>query len=206
MKTNASGLTLIKKWEGLRLDAYTCPAGVWTIGYGHTSAAGPPAVSKGMRITEAEAESVLVRDLGRYEAAVSKAITRQATANQFSAMVSLCFNIGPGAFAGSTLVKRFNAGDEPGAADAFLMWRKAGGKVLPGLEARRAAERKLFLAAGAPEKPAEAVPPPPATPAAPKPETPAEPLPESRGGGIAKLVLGAVAALIAALAAWIMKG
>jgi hypothetical protein len=121
-------------------------------------------------------------------------------------MVSLCFNIGPGAFAGSTLVKRFNAGDEPGAADAFLMWRKAGGKVLPGLEARRAAERKLFLAAGAPEKPAEAVPPPPATPAAPKPETPAEPLPESRGGGIAKLVLGAVAALIAALAAWIMKG
>lgn len=202
MKTNRAGLDLIKKWEGLRLTAYKCPAGVLTIGYGHTSAAGAPAVSKGMKITAEEASDILRRDLASYESAVEKALARSPNANQFSAMVSLCYNIGPGAFAKSSIVKRFNAGDIAGAADAILMWNKANGKVLQGLVNRREDERRLFLTAEA----VEPVPPPPAHPVAPAPEKPAQPAPAQSGKGIAAWVMGAAAALIAALAAWIMKG
>ena len=145
MKTNRAGIEIIKRFEGLRLDAYKCPAGVWTIGYGHTTAAGAPAVSPGMKITEQEASDILVRDLAKFEAAVSKVLTRPANENQFGAMVSLCYNIGSGAFAGSTVVRKFNAGDVQGAADAYRMWNKGGGQVLPGLIRRREAERTLFL-------------------------------------------------------------
>lgn len=145
MKTNRAGIDLIRSFEGLSLNAYRCPADVLTIGYGHTAAAGEPVVRPGMRITAQEAADILVRDLVKYEAAVSKALTRNPNDNQFSAMVSLCYNIGPGAFSASTVVRRFNAGDAAGAADAFLMWTKGGGKVLPGLERRRRAERELFL-------------------------------------------------------------
>lgn len=145
MKTSRTGIDLIKKWEGCKLKAYRCSAGVLTIGYGHTSAAGAPKVVEGMIITQAQADEILVRDLVKYEAAVQKALTRSPNQNQFDAMVSLAFNIGPGAFAKSSLVRKFNAGDLAGAADAFLLWRKAGGKVLPGLENRRKDERSLFL-------------------------------------------------------------
>lgn len=148
MKTNQAGVDLIKKWEGKKLTAYPDPATggePWTIGYGHTSAAGPPAVKKGMKITEEEAESILVRDLGKYESAVMKGLTAKPNGNQFSAMVSLCFNIGPGNFAKSSVLRKFNAGDTKGAADAFLLWNKAAGKVMRGLTNRREDERKLFL-------------------------------------------------------------
>ena len=113
-----------------------------------------------MKITAAQAEQYLVQSLAKYEAAVSRALTRTPTDNQFAALVSLCYNIGPGNFAGSTLVKRFNAGDMQGAANAFLSWNKAAGKVLPGLVRRREAERKLFGTAGstAPSKPLPTVP------------------------------------------------
>ena len=146
MKTNRAGIELIKSFEGLRLNAYLCPAGVWTIGYGHTSAAGEPAVKPSMKISAQDAADILVQDLVKYEAAVSKALTRNPNDNQFSAMVSLCYNIGPGAFASSTVVRRFNAGLLQEAADAFRMWNKGGGKVLPGLVRRRDEERALFLA------------------------------------------------------------
>lgn len=145
MKISRAGIDLIKKWEGCKLKAYRCSAGVLTVGFGHTSAAGEPKVAGGMIITQAQADEILVHDLVKYEAAVQKALTRSATQNQFDAMVSLAFNIGPGAFAKSSLVRRFNDGDLAGAADAFLLWRKAAGKVLPGLEARRKDERALFL-------------------------------------------------------------
>ena len=148
MKTNKAGVELIKQWEGKRLDAYPDPATggePWTIGYGHTSAAGAPKVTKGLRITEAEAEDILKRDLGQYEFAVDQAITAPVNENQFGAMVSLCYNIGPGNFKSSSVVKRFNAGDITGAAEAFLMWNKANGKVMQGLVNRREAEKKLFL-------------------------------------------------------------
>jgi lysozyme len=145
MKVNAAGLDLIKSFEGLRLKAYKCSAGVDTIGYGHTSAAGAPVVKAGMKITEQEAEKILARDLGKYEQAVDKAVTVKPTSNQFSAMVSLCYNIGPGNFAGSSVVRRLNAGDVKGAAEAFLLWNKVHGRALAGLTRRREAERKLFL-------------------------------------------------------------
>lgn len=148
MKINQAGIDLIKKWEGKELTAYPDPATggePWTIGYGHTSAAGPPIVKKGMKITEKEASDILVRDLAKYEAAVMKGLTAKPNGNQFSAMVSLCYNIGPGNFAKSSVLRKFNAGDIKGAADAFRLWNKAAGKVMKGLTNRREDERKLFL-------------------------------------------------------------
>lgn len=145
MKINRAGMDLIKSFEGVRLTAYRCPAGVWTIGYGHTSQAGPPRVTAGMKITAQDAADILGRDLVAYEAGVQRALTRSANENQFSAMVSLAFNVGVAAFAKSSIARRFNAGDAQGAADAFLLWNKAGGKVLAGLTRRRKAERELFL-------------------------------------------------------------
>ena len=148
MKIGARGLGLIKQFEGLRLDAYQDSAGVWTIGYGHTAAAGEPEPCAGMRISRGQAEAILVRHLGKYEAAVLSATTRPASQAQFDAMVSLCFNIGPASFSRSSVVRKFNAGDDAGSAEAFLAFDKAGGKALQGLARRRAAERRLFLSQG----------------------------------------------------------
>ena len=83
--------------------------------------------------------------LGQYERAVTKAISVAPTSNQFAAMTSLCFNIGPTNFAKSSVVRRMNEGNPKAAADAFLLWNKAGGKVRKGLTARREDEKKLFL-------------------------------------------------------------
>lgn len=143
---NQASIDLIKEFEGLSLDAYRCPAGVLTIGYGHTSAAGDPEVTAGMTIGEDRAEAILRRDLLKFEQAVDRAVKRPMTDNQRGAFVSLCYNIGAGAFSKSTAVKRFNAGDAVGAAEALTWWNKAGGKVLRGLVRRREAERALFLA------------------------------------------------------------
>ena len=202
MKTSKAGIDLIKRWEGVKLTAYKDPVGIWTIGYGHTSAAGPPKVEQGMTITGREAEEILARDLFKYEQGVISAITARPTQPQFDAMVSLCYNIGPGAFARSSLVRRFNAGNIAEAADAFLMWNKAGGRVLKGLDNRRKDERALFLKAGpaTPQpKPVEPVPPAPAT------ETPPAATPVA-GRGIAGAVLAGLGALIAAAAVWVMRG
>lgn len=209
MKTSLAGLDLIKRWEGCRLKAYQDSVGVWTIGYGLTSAAGIVPVTAGMTVTQRQADAYLIEALAKYEAAVTKALTRTPTQPQFDAMVSLCYNIGPGAFAGSTLVRRFNAGDIAGAADAFLMWNKAGGKVLQGLVNRRKDERALFLTAGAPaspvapEKPSPAPtpPPPPETPPAATPEAP-----ETPAQSLAKWIMAAVGVALAALMGWMMKG
>ncbi len=145
MKINKAGLDLIKSFEGLRLETYKCSADVDTIGYGHTSAAGEPKVVPGMKITANEAEAILARDLVKYETAVTKALSVVPTSNQFAAMVSLCYNIGPGNFASSSVVRRLNEGNPKAAAEAFLRWNKAGGKVLAGLTRRREEEKKLFL-------------------------------------------------------------
>jgi lysozyme len=107
--------------------------------------AGPPEVHRGLTITKAEADDLLALDLGKYEKAVSDLLTKEPTENQFAAMVSLCYNIGPGNFAKSTVCKAFNAGKIGESADAFRRWNKAGGKILNGLVRRREAERALFL-------------------------------------------------------------
>lgn len=147
MKTSSAGLALIKKWEGCKLTAYRDSVGVWTIGYGVTTAAGFGPITKGMKITQAQAETWLVEGLRKYEAAVDRALKRLPSQAQFDAMASLCWNIGPGNFAKSSVVRRFNDGDLRGAADAFRLWNKASGKVLKGLTNRREAERALFLKA-----------------------------------------------------------
>lgn len=139
---NDAGLALVKRFEGLRLEAYRCPAGVLTIGYGSTG----PHVKEGMIITPGEAERLLRADLSRFETGVDAMTGGFATSdNQFSAMVSLSFNIGLGNFATSSVLKRHKAGAFDRAADAFLMWNKAKGNVLPGLVRRREAERELYL-------------------------------------------------------------
>ncbi|GAB5471887.1 MAG: hypothetical protein Kilf2KO_49170 [Rhodospirillales bacterium] len=154
-----AGLALVKQFEGLRLQAYRDPAGVWTVGYGHTTAAGAPKVTPGMTVTEAEAEAVLRRDLATFEARVARLVSVALNDNEFAALVSLCFNIGATAFAGSTCLRRLNAGDRKGAAEALTRWTKAtvaGRKVrLAGLVRRRQAERRLFLAP--PSRPGDVV-------------------------------------------------
>ena len=143
MQTSERGIALIKKHEGLRLTAYLCPAGVWTIGYGHTT---NPRVLPGMCITEEEAQRLLIEDLRRFERAVYGSVTAPINQNQFDAFVSLAFNIGAGAFRSSTALKRHNAGEEPSqVADAILWWKKGGGKVLQGLVKRRADEAALYM-------------------------------------------------------------
>lgn len=144
-KINRAGLDLIKEFEGLRLKAYRDSVNVLTVGFGHTSMAGPPEVKSGMTITAQEAEDILARDLGKFEKAVFDKLTRSPTQNEYGAMVSLCFNVGPGNFAKSSVLRKFNEGDEQGAADAFLRWNRADGKVMAGLTRRREAERALFL-------------------------------------------------------------
>lgn len=145
-RINSAGLDLIKSFEGLRLSAYRCPAGVWTIGYGHTG----PDVKTGQHITPAEAEALLRGDLDRFESGVNSFLDAAPTTdNQFAAMVSLAFNIGLGAFQRSTVLRQHKAGNRQRAAAAFLMWVKGGGRTLPGLVRRRTAERALYLRAEA---------------------------------------------------------
>lgn len=143
MQTSNKGVSLIKGFERLELKAYPDPGTggkPWTIGWGHTKGVKP-----GDQITQAQAEAFLAEDLAVFELTVNAAIKRPMTQNQFDAMVSLAFNIGGGNFAGSTLVKRFNAGDVQGAADQFPRWKFANGNEMLGLIRRRAAERELFL-------------------------------------------------------------
>lgn len=137
---NQSGLELIKSFEGYREDAYLCPAGVWTIGWGTTKN-----VRKGQTTNPEEAETFLRRDLKIFEAQVAELVKVALTSNQFSALVSFAYNCGAGALKSSTLLKKLNQEDYLGAAEEFLKWNKAGGKMLAGLTRRRVAERSLFL-------------------------------------------------------------
>lgn len=198
MRTSDRGIALIKAHEGLRLQAYQDPVGVWTIGFGHTTAAGPPAVTKGMKITEAGAEAILRDDLRKFEGYVTSAVHVPLTQEQFDALVSFTFNLGPGNLKTSTLLRKLNSGDYLGAADQFLRWDKAGGKTLRGLTKRREAERALFLAGMARPAPKPAEPPKPAV--MPRPVDPA-PAPDPDKTTIPPAVIVAV---IAALAVGLM--
>ena len=144
MKTSQAGVDLIKQFEGQRLTAYKCPAGIWTIGYGHTSAAGAPEVQPGMTITYQEANAILVRDLGKYEDAVDRLVKVPLTQNQFDALVSFTYNVGEGALAKSTLLKKLNAGQYDAVPAELMKWTKGGGKELPGLVRRRRAECAMW--------------------------------------------------------------
>ena len=140
MKTSNQGKNLIKEAEGLRLEAYRCPAGVPTIGWGHTKG-----VKMGQRITLAMAEDLLVEDLGPIERLLNglKINFRQ---EQFDALVSWIFNLGAGNFKSSTMYKRIleNATDED-ITDSLIKWTYSGKQQLPGLMKRRVAEANLFI-------------------------------------------------------------
>lgn len=144
MRISQVGIDLIKEFEGLKLETYVCSGGKNTIGYGTTKINGVN-VKKGMTISVEQAEEFLKKDLEVFENAVKSAVKLPINQNQFDALVSFTYNLGGGNLNRSTLLRKLNAGDIQGAADEFLKWNKAGGKVLKGLERRRRAERKLFL-------------------------------------------------------------
>jgi lysozyme len=149
MKVNMAALDLIKEFEGFRAKAYLdelAKPPVWTIGYGTTARAGVGIEPRaGMTISKADAEGYLMRSVEKFAAQIAPMLKKSVNENEFGAMVSLAYNIGPGAFGRSSVLRRFNAGDKAGAADAFRLWNKAGGKVWAGLVRRRDAERALFL-------------------------------------------------------------
>jgi lysozyme len=140
---NQAAIDLLKGVEGLRLSAYQDSIGVFTIGYGHIG----EDVHPGLQISEAQAEAFLRQDLEQFEAGVSDALNKNVstTDNQYSAMVLLAFNIGLSNFVNSKVLREHNAGNHQAAADAFLMWDKAGGRVFDGLSRRRQSERDLYL-------------------------------------------------------------
>ena len=140
MKTSPKGIALIKEFEGLRLKAYLCPGGVWTIGYGHTAGVKP-----GMVISEAQAEEYLKADLISFERYLN-GLGLALNQNQFDALISLIYNRGIGNFQKSTLLRkaRINANDNS-IMDEFLRWVYSKGRVLPGLQRRRLREMKLYF-------------------------------------------------------------
>ena len=145
MKTSKKGIELIKKYEGFSSQAYHCPAGVLTIGYGHTKM-----VKKNDKITKEQAEKLLKEDLVSRELCVEKAVKVPLTQAMFDSLVSFVYNVGSGNFTTSTLLKKLNKGDYVGASNEFPRWNKARKVVLNGLVKRREDERKLFLSEGIP--------------------------------------------------------
>jgi lysozyme len=153
MTISDAGLNLIKRFEGLRLTAYDDGVGIATVGYGHTKG-----VRLGDKITEEQATDFLRVDVAEAADAVARLVTVALTQNQRDALISLVFNIGTGAFEGSTLLRKLNAGDHAGAAEEFTRWNKGGGRVLAGLVRRRAAERELFMSTMSTKPQGEAMP------------------------------------------------
>jgi len=142
MKISPAGVDLLKHFEGCKLEAYPDPAtggAPWTVGYGCTLGVKP-----GDKITQDMAELMLLRDLKRFEVGVSNIVKAHVSQNQYDALVSLAFNIGLGNLSSSTLVRMINAGSADAAADQFLRWTRAGGKIMPGLTRRRVAERQHY--------------------------------------------------------------
>lgn len=144
MKTSGAGIRHIREFEGERLKAYKCSAGVWTIGVGHTSAAGEPAVCEGMTITANESAAILARDLAAFELGVERMLEVEVSQNQFDVLVSFAFNCGLGSLKKSTLLKRVNEGKFDAVPAELMKWTKAGGKEISGLVRRRRAEAKLW--------------------------------------------------------------
>ncbi|MCM2759589.1 lysozyme [Enterobacter hormaechei subsp. steigerwaltii] len=145
MQTSEKGIALIKQFEGCKLTAYQDSVGVWTIGYGWTQPVDGKPIRAGMTIKQETAERLLKTGLVSYESDVSRLVKVGLTQGQFDALVSFTYNLGARSLSTSTLLRKLNAGDYAGAADEFLRWNKAGGKVLNGLARRREAERALFL-------------------------------------------------------------
>ena len=161
MNTSEVGIQLIKSFEGCHNSPYLCPAGLWTVGYGHVlypeqarlkanERSGYNLKPEHDKVWDAdEIDALLAQDLQRFEAGVLRLCPAADDSQpQFDAVVSFSFNVGLGNLQASTLRMKYNRGDFAGAADEFLKWRKSNGVVLRGLERRREAERTLFLSTG----------------------------------------------------------
>lgn len=141
MKISEKGIEFIIKEEGEILTAYICPAGVLTVGVGHTG----KDVKAGMKITKEQSRELLKSDLVRFENSVNRSVKVNLTQNQFDALVSFAFNVGTGAFETSTLLKKINTSASIGEIEEqFRRWNRGGGKILPVLKVRREREIKLY--------------------------------------------------------------
>lgn len=141
MKTNEKGLDLIKSFEGCKLESYQDIVGIWTCGYGSTG----EDITEGLTWSQEDASDRLLTDLEKFEKQVSEMVSVPLTTNEFSALVSFCYNLGSHHLKTSTLLSKLNEDDRESAAEHFLDWSKAGGVVVPGILRRRKAERNLFL-------------------------------------------------------------
>jgi len=139
MKISLEGLSLIKKFEGCRLEAYYCSGGVLTIGYGHTGG-----VKETDVITQEEADKLLKGDVLKFEEYVEDNVIVELDQSQFDALVAWTFNLGPGNLRESTMLKKLNDADYASVPSEMKRWNKAGGKTLDGLIRRRNAEALLF--------------------------------------------------------------
>ena len=139
MRTGPQGIELVRHFEGCRLDAYLCPAGVWTVGYGHTAD-----VKEGDSIDQEAAEAFLIEDLEEFEDHVQRLVEVDLNQDQFDALVSWTFNLGYGNLAESTLLAKLNDGLYEEVPEQIKRWTRAGGVILPGLVKRRNAEAALF--------------------------------------------------------------
>lgn len=144
MKTSSAGVAAIAFYEGLRTQAYRDSIGVWTIGVGHTAAAGPPKPAAGMTITRQQALDILAADLPKYEAPVNQRLPN-VPQHVFDAAVSFCINVGPGNFKSASWPAKYLRGDMASAETALKQWDKAGGRVIAGLTTRRAEEADMIF-------------------------------------------------------------
>lgn len=143
MKTSEKGIELIKKYEGLKLSAYLCTAGVWTIGYGHTKN-----VRQGQKINIGEAERLLKEDLKAFEKGIND-LNLKINQNQFDALVSFAFNVGLENLKKSTLLKKIKANPmDKSIENEFMRWVYAGSKKLDGLIKRRTEEAEMYFKEG----------------------------------------------------------
>ena len=150
MKMSKEGVdAILKKFEGCKLSSYRCPANVCTIGYGHTSVAGAPEVTDGMKITQKQADDILFDDLVKFETAVYGMVKQPLTQHQFDVLVDFAYNAGVGALQKSTLLKKVNAAQFDDVPAELAKWTKGKGKVLPGL-VRRCQARSAWWVSGVP--------------------------------------------------------
>ena len=139
MKISEEGKALIKKFEGCKLEAYKCPAGVWSIGFGFTKD-----VKEGDVWSQTHAEEMLEIELEEYEGYINDLVDVPLEQHQFDALVAWVYNLGAGNLISSTLLMKLNAGSYEDVPHEIQRWNKAGGEVLEGLVRRRKAEALLF--------------------------------------------------------------
>ena len=139
MNISKEGLSLIKKFEGCELEAYLCPAGVWTIGYGHTKD-----VKEGDKINKEEADYLLQEEMIEYESYINDFVEVPLNQNQFDSLCSWVYNLGPTNLKNSTMLRVLNEEKYADVPQVIKRWNKAGGEVLDGLIKRREAEAKMF--------------------------------------------------------------